>query len=367
VAIYRRGKVWWYGFTFNGTRVQRSTKVENKREAENIEKAAWTQLARGEVAIADKPEAERKTLGQLLDALVEDFKTRKKDSAKNLSLIAIVKADLGQHYADAFRTRDVTAYITKLRKPEKSKKKGRQSKSLADSTIKHRLQVLSSAYELENAAREDEDFEPLRVPRFPELGDGNERSGFLSRAQFDVLQSYLPDDLKDYCLFAYLVGWRKSAVAGLEWADVRDGNIYLRGVLSKNRKPYFVPILGELIPLIERRREARSIKTDSGVSLSSLVFHRAGEPIREFRKSWATACKKAGCPGTLVHDLRRSAARNLIRSGCSQDVAKRVGGWKTDSIFTRYNVTGEEDLRDAMERITTYSEAESKKVASIGQ
>jgi hypothetical protein len=56
------------------------------------------------------------------------------------------------------------------------------------------------------------------------------------------------------------------------------------------------------------------------------VFHRDGEPVAEFRKSWATACKKAGCPGTLVHDLRRSAARNLIRSGCSQDVAKRVGG-----------------------------------------
>ena len=298
MAIYRRGKTWWYSFTFNGERVQKSTKVENRREAENIERAAWTQLARGEVGVADKPEAERKTLAQLLDALVEDFKTRGKASAKNLSLIAIVKADLGEHYADAFRTRDVTAYIANLRKPQKSKKKERHSKSLADSTIKHRLQVLSSAYELENAAREDEDFEPLRVPRFPELSDGNERSGFLSRAQFDVLQSYLPDDLKDYCLFAYLVGWRKSAVAGLEWLDVRDGNIYLRGVLSKNRKPYFVPILGELIPLIERRKEARSIKTDSaGVLLSSLVFHRAGEPIREFRKSWATACKAAGCPG----------------------------------------------------------------------
>src|SRR5256885_16554515 len=110
MAIYRRGKTWWYAFTFNGKRVQKSAKVENRREAENIEKAAWTQLARGEVNIADKPEAERKTIGGLLDALEADFKTRKKDNPKNLSLIAIVKADLGQHYADAFRTRDVRAY-----------------------------------------------------------------------------------------------------------------------------------------------------------------------------------------------------------------------------------------------------------------
>jgi hypothetical protein len=76
---------------------------------------------------------------------------------------------------------------------------------------------------------------------------------------------------------------------------------------------------------------------------------KPGEPIVEFRKSWQTACKKAGLDGRLLHDLRRSAARNLIRSGVSRNVAKMVGGWKTDSMFDRYNVSSEEDLRDAIE------------------
>ena len=39
MAIYRRGKTWWYSFVFRGKRVQKSSKVENRREAENIEKA----------------------------------------------------------------------------------------------------------------------------------------------------------------------------------------------------------------------------------------------------------------------------------------------------------------------------------------
>jgi len=369
MSVYRKpdSRYYWYSFVFKGRRIQRSAKVENFREAEGIAKAAWVQLARGEVTIADKPQTQRKTIAQLLDALESDFKTRKKDNSKNLNLIAMVKDELGKHYADTFRTRDVRTYIAELRKPRKSKKKGRQSKSLADSTIKHRLQILSSAYDLENASREDDDLEPLRVPRFPELYGGNERTGFLDRAQFDVLLSYLPDDLKDFCLFAYLVGWRKSAVAGLEWSDVRGGNIYLRGVLSKNRKPYFVPVMGELIPLIERRKQARSVETANGLVLSNLVFHRNGLPIREFRKSWATACRCAGCKGTLIHDLRRSSARNLIRSGVTMDVAKRVGGWKTDSIFSRYNITSEEDLREAMQKVTQYNEAESQKVVQISQ
>jgi integrase len=106
-------------------------------------------------------------------------------------------------------------------------------------------------------------------------------------------------------------------------------------------------------------------KTQPGALISSLVFLRSGERISEFRKSWASACQKAGCQGLLFHDLRQSAARQLIRSGTSKDVAKMVGGWKADSMFSRYNVTGDEDLRDAMEKVTKYNEAESKKVVAM--
>jgi len=368
MALYKKAgsKFWWYEFVFHGRRIQRSTKVENRHAAGDIEKAAWTQFARGEVGIEDRPNAERKTIGQLLDTLVNDFKARKKDNPKNLNLIATVRENLADRWADTFTTANATEYIKNLRRPpQKSKKKGRRSKSLANSTIKHRLRILSQAYGLENAAREEERLEPLIVPRFPKLPEGDARSGWLSRAQFDVLCSHLPADLKDFALFGYIVGWRKNAIATLEWSDVRDGNIYLRGVNSKSGNPYYVPIVGELVQLIARRKEARSVKTDSGVLISSLVFHRAGEPVSEFRKSWATACKKAGCEGRLFHDLRRSAARNLIRSGVTKDVAKQVGGWKTDSMFTRYNVTGEEDLREAMEKVTQYHKGEQQKVVTM--
>ena len=124
--------------------------------------------------------------------------------------------------------------------------------------------------------------------------------------------------------------------------------------------------IGEIVQLIERRTEARSVKTTSGPLLSSLVFHRAGEPVAEIRKSRATACKNAGI-AALFHDLRRSAARNRIRSGVSKGVAKQVGGWETDSMFSRYNVTAEEDLRDAMEKVTKYNETESQKVVQIAK
>src|SRR5208283_824677 len=113
MSLYKKSgsRFFWYAFTFNGRRIQKSTKAENRREAENIEKAAWTQLARGEVGIADRPKAERKTVGQLLNALENDFKARKKDSPKNLNLIASVKTELGDRWADTLTTASVTDYI----------------------------------------------------------------------------------------------------------------------------------------------------------------------------------------------------------------------------------------------------------------
>src|SRR5262249_15043814 len=148
--------------------------------------------------------------------------------------------------------------------------------------------------------------------------------------------------------------------------DVRAGSVFLRGMNSKNGLPYFVPETGEIHAIIDRRRSARKVEVNGTVMISNLVFHDGqGNPIQEFRKSWSTACRKAGLPHLLVHDLRRSAARNLIRAGVTEEVAMQVGGWRSRSIFDRYNVTIEEDVVEAVKQVDLYNEAESKKVLSI--
>jgi integrase len=87
--------------------------------------------------------------------------------------------------------------------------------------------------------------------------------------------------------------------------------------------------------------------------LSALIFHRKGEPIREFRKSWATACTKAGIR-RLFHDLRRSACRNMVAAGVAQVTAMQVSGHKTDSMFRRYAIVSETDLRTALRATQQY-------------
>jgi hypothetical protein len=78
--------------------------------------------------------------------------------------------------------------------------------------------------------------------------------------------------------------------------------------------------------VVERRRAASDAVQQATGSIGPWVFHRNDEPVRQFRRSWTSACVAAGLghdigdqDGKLVkkiahripYDYRRSAAHNL--------------------------------------------------------
>jgi integrase len=106
--------------------------------------------------------------------------------------------------------------------------------------------------------------------------------------------------------------------------------------------------------------QAREYRREDGTTgLSEFVFHAGdGRAIVDFKRSWATACAKAGCPGKLFHDLRRTAVRDMIRAGVPQSVAMRISGHKTTAIFLRYDITSEEDKVAALELTQAHRSAQ---------
>jgi integrase len=57
MAVYKRGKIWWYKFNWNGETIRESTKQSNKRIAEQMEATHKTSLAKGEVGLRDRKPA----------------------------------------------------------------------------------------------------------------------------------------------------------------------------------------------------------------------------------------------------------------------------------------------------------------------
>jgi integrase len=83
-----------------------------------------------------------------------------------------------------------------------------------------------------------------------------------------------------------------------------------------------------------------------------LTGKSVGGPRTAFYKAWQTACRKAGVPGMLTHDFRRTAVRNMERTGVSRSVATKLTGHRTEAVYRRYAIVSAQDLREASARLS---------------
>jgi integrase len=147
----------------------------------------------------------------------------------------------------------------------------------------------------------------------------------------------------------YWTGMRKSEILGLKWEQIDMFNRLAFLERTKNGEDRTLPLNDELYAMMTEQAKMRA---DDCL----FVFHRDGERIQSFRKAWNTACEKAGCDGRLVHDLRRTGVRNLVRAGVPQSVAQKISGHKDARIFARYNITDTRDIAEALRKVSEYEQ-----------
>jgi integrase len=180
------------------------------------------------------------------------------------------------------------------------------------------------------------------------------RRGFVELAKFEELVKLLPTHLQPYVTFLYYCGGRSGEAELIEWpqVDLVRRVIRLEGDQTKNDEARYVPLPSHLLAMLAEiePKEGRVFDTTN------------------LRKGWMTACTACGLgrkievpekkydpryEGLTLHDLRRSAARNLLLAGVPETIIMKIGGWKTRSVFDRYAVANTADLTAAMQRWET--------------
>lgn len=293
------------------------------------------------------PQEERVTVTELLDDLIVHLRTKGKKAVDSLiSHMKPVREFFGLDRAVGVTTTSVERY-----------QQARMDAGRARATVNRETGALKQAF---NLAVKRTPPRLTHVPYIPMLTEDNARQGFFECDEFERVASALPAHVADVARFAYLSGWRKGEILPLQWESVDRQAREVRLRTSKSGKPRTLPLAGTLWGLIERRWQAREFEREDGTTgISEFLFHAGdGRAIVDFKRSWATACTKAGVPGKLFHDLRRTAVRDMIRAGVPQSVAMRISGHRTAAIFLRYDITSEEDKVAALERTQAHRESQ---------
>lgn len=184
------------------------------------------------------------------------------------------------------------------------------------------------------------------LPVFPSLPSSPAREGFLTPDQVEAVVANLKQPVADLVHALWITGWRRREIQFLRWEDVNlaAGEIKLTAGRSKTGVARVFPFAASpsLAAIVKARHAARS-------AASVYLFERTpGRPVKDFREAWRLACERAGVPGRVPHDLRRSRARALTRAHVPQSVAMRLLGHRTANMFLRYDVAATEDLIEAV-------------------
>lgn len=355
-SIYQRGKVLWGKWSQDGSVIRQSLGTRDKAEARRVLKERMSQgTQRGGIAHVLTSTITWDTAAQDLLVYYEAYQTRNPHEA-GIRLRQLTKYWRGSKLSDI----DASSILDDVSHQRRDGK--------APATINLDLATLRRALRL---AHENGKLE--KVPRIRMLRPDPPRSGFFEREKFEAAKAQLPDDLTLAVSIGFVFGWRvHSEALTLTKAqiDLVAGTLRLAPGSTKNRDGRLVYLTAELkAGIADQLVRVRALERTIGEITPYLFPHLSGpyrgQRIKGFRKMWAKACREAGCAGMLVHDLRRTAVRNMVNAGVSERVAMMITGHKTRMVFDRYHIVSPDDLREATRKLS--DKAQSNQAHSSGE
>ena len=328
-------------YSVHGVRHKEKTGSTNRADAMRLLKKRIGEVQAGK-AVGNA--VERTTLNDLIGMVEADYAANARRSADR---IAYAKAYLIDYFVGETKAREITsdritAYLAH-----------RLDEGAARATANYEQSLLNRGFRLALRAGR-----VASTPAISMLRCDNVRSGFFEREAFEAVRRHLPEHLRSLITAGYLTGWRRGELISRQWRhiDLKAGWMRLEVGETKNQKGRAFPInaLPELRELLLTQRERISaIEKETGQIIALVFTNPDGSAISDFRKAWRSACARAGVPGKLFHDFRRTAVRNFERAGVSRSAGMSLSGHLTASIYSRYSIVDSAMLEEAVEKLAS--------------
>ena len=377
-SVYRRSDspYWYIAYSAGRQRCRENTRTTNLKTAKKLLDTRLGAIAGGDVLPVN---VGKTTIGELLELVRTDYiinNLKSLDDAErrmklHLAPFFYCTVDQAGKFRDGMKANEVSSdfvnrYVVT-----------RQQAGASNGTVNRELSLLRRGFSLGITATPPK---VLRCPRFPRLKEAAPRKGFLEADQYHAITQACPELwFRAMVEVANTYGWRSTEIKGLrsDQVDLANRSIRLNPGSTKNDEARLVFMTDAVYTLLSEC--VRGKKGDD------YVFTRAnGKAVLDFRATWHNACVAAGvgkwmCPkcegqkldvkgecshcgqtwkrrdwryrGAIFHDWRRTGVRGMVRRGIPELVGMKISGHKTRSVYDRYNILNETDLRDAARKM----------------
>lgn len=349
MSVAKRGAYYWMQFTFNGKRIQQSTRCKNKRDAEDIERAYRTQLIKGEVGIEPKKEI------PTFDKAVKEFLIWSKNEHREKrntqqgyegsckSLLVFFK----DQPLDKIEPQDVERYkIWRAKQPLKTIKlpasKLKNKKTVANATINRELACLRLIF---NQYIKFDILTKNPVSKVKFLKENLDRWRVLSREEELLYLMAATQPLQDIATLMLECGCRPEELFRLERKNVHlaDGYLFIPFGKTRNAK--------RLIPLSTRATDILVRRIGETTCKYIFTGKNAENPITTLKKAHAGALKRSKIGHCRLYDLRHTFASRFVESGGDLITLKDLLGHASLNMVLRYAHPSQEHRFTAIKKM----------------
>jgi integrase len=307
--------------------------------------------------IFDVKEEKLTTFNELADRYIENYRDQKSFSRLKYYLLAEYRAIFGPK-----KLSEITFYELEAFRNRRKKTPTRAGKLRRDATVNREMStlrhMLNKAVEWNLLAAN-----PLHEGSKLFFKEGDGRRRFLSNKEIEKLLEAAGSHLRPILEVALLTGMRREELLSLKWEQIRHGLIYLTE--TKSGRGRQIPInerLAEVLQEIRSRQQLRSPYVLTGPQ---------GERIRECKRAFLTACRRAGIEGFRFHDLRHTFASHLVMKGASLKAVQELLGHRDLKMVMRYAHVNPGHLQEAVDLLRDLTDSpkivpKRKKVVGTG-